>query len=48
MVRLNEIHTRAGDGGATGLPDGARRPKCDARTEAHGAIDAPWRRRATR
>jgi len=39
MVRLNKIYTRAGDDGTTGLSDGARRPKCDPRVEAYGAID---------
>ncbi|HKR91366.1 cob(I)yrinic acid a,c-diamide adenosyltransferase [Novosphingobium sp.] len=39
MVRLNKIYTRTGDGGTTGLVDGSRLPKHDARMEAIGAID---------
>ena len=39
MVRLNKIYTRTGDDGTTGLADGTRRPKHDARLEAVGAVD---------
>lgn len=39
MVRLNKIYTRTGDNGTTGLADGTRRPKHDARLEAVGAVD---------
>ena len=39
MVKLNKIYTRTGDDGTTGLVDGARRAKHDARFEAIGAID---------
>ena len=39
MVRLNRIYTRTGDAGSTGLGDGERRPKNDARVEAYGQID---------
>jgi len=39
MVRLNRIYTRTGDDGTTGLVDGSRRPKHDARFEAVGAVD---------
>ena len=39
MVRLNKIYTRTGDDGTTGLVDGSRRPKHDARLEAVGAVD---------
>ncbi len=39
MVRLNKIYTRAGDGGMTGLVDGSRVAKHDARMEAIGAVD---------
>jgi cob(I)alamin adenosyltransferase len=39
MVRLNRIYTRTGDDGATGLADGERRPKFDARVAAYGEID---------
>ncbi len=39
MVRLNKIYTRTGDSGDTGLGDGARRPKYDARVSAYGEID---------
>ena len=39
MVRLNRIYTRAGDDGSTGLGDGARRLKNDARVEAFGEVD---------
>lgn len=39
MVRLNVIYTRTGDGGETGLGDGSRRPKNDARVAAMGEVD---------
>ena len=39
MVRLNRIYTRTGDNGTTGLGDGSRRAKHDARVEAFGAVD---------
>jgi len=39
MVRLNRIYTRTGDDGTTGLGDGQRRPKFDARVAAYGEVD---------
>jgi cob(I)alamin adenosyltransferase len=39
MVRLNQIYTRTGDDGTTGLGDGQRRPKYDARVAAYGEVD---------
>ncbi|MDE1916964.1 MAG: cob(I)yrinic acid a,c-diamide adenosyltransferase [Sphingomonadales bacterium] len=39
MVRLNRIYTRTGDKGTTGLVDGSRVAKHDARMEAIGAVD---------
>ena len=39
MVKLNKIYTRTGDDGSTGLANGERRAKCDARVEAYGDID---------
>jgi cob(I)alamin adenosyltransferase len=39
MVRLNVIYTRTGDSGETGLGDGSRRPKSDARVAAMGDVD---------
>src|SRR5271165_6199825 len=39
MVRLNVIYTRTGDAGETGLGDGTRRPKWDARVAAMGDVD---------
>jgi len=39
MVRLNVIYTRTGDSGETGLGDGSRRPKSDARVAAMGEVD---------
>lgn len=39
MVRLNRIYTRTGDDGTTGLVDGSRVPKHDARMDAIGAVD---------
>jgi cob(I)alamin adenosyltransferase len=37
--RLTRIATRTGDDGSTGLADGSRLPKDDARLEAIGAVD---------
>jgi cob(I)alamin adenosyltransferase len=39
MVRLNVIYTRTGDKGETGLGDGSRRIKNDARVAAMGDVD---------
>ena len=39
MVKLNEIYTRTGDDGTTGLGTGARRKKYDLRVAAYGTID---------
>ncbi|OYW73568.1 MAG: ATP:cob(I)alamin adenosyltransferase [Asticcacaulis sp. 32-58-5] len=39
MVKLNKIYTRTGDDGKTGLADGTRRLKSDARIRAFGSID---------
>ncbi len=39
MVKLNRIYTRTGDDGSTGLGDGSRVAKDDARVEAYGAVD---------
>jgi cob(I)alamin adenosyltransferase len=39
MVKLNKIYTRTGDDGSTGLVDGSRVAKCDARMHAIGDID---------
>ena len=39
MVKLNKIYTRTGDDGSTGLVDGSRRPKHDARMAAIGEVD---------
>ncbi|MBA4028196.1 MAG: ATP:cob(I)alamin adenosyltransferase [Planctomyces sp.] len=39
MVKLNRIYTRTGDEGSTGLGDGRRVSKDDARVEAYGAVD---------
>jgi cob(I)alamin adenosyltransferase len=39
VVKLNRIYTRTGDDGTTGLVDGSRLPKHDARMEAIGAVD---------
>ena len=39
MVRLNQIYTRTGDDGTTGLVDGSRVPKHAARMAAIGAVD---------
>jgi len=37
--RLSKIYTRTGDDGSTGLGDGSRVPKDDARVEAYGTVD---------
>src|SRR5690349_6082636 len=37
--RLTKIYTRTGDAGTTGLADGSRISKDDARIEAIGAVD---------
>jgi cob(I)alamin adenosyltransferase len=37
--RLTRIYTRTGDDGSTGLADGSRVPKDDARLEAIGTVD---------
>jgi cob(I)alamin adenosyltransferase len=37
--RLSKIYTRTGDDGTTGLGDGKRVPKDDARVEAYGTVD---------
>lgn len=39
MVKLNKIYTRTGDDGTTGLADGTRRSKADARLIAIGSVD---------
>ena len=39
MVKLNVIYTRTGDRGETGLGDGSRRSKSDARVAAMGDVD---------
>ncbi len=39
MVKLNKIYTRTGDDGTTGLVDGSRLPKHDARMVAIGVVD---------
>ena len=39
MVKLNKIYTRTGDDGTTGLVDGSRLPKSDARMQAIGDVD---------
>ncbi|MGL5839021.1 MAG: cob(I)yrinic acid a,c-diamide adenosyltransferase [Sphingorhabdus sp.] len=39
MVKLNKIYTRTGDDGSTGLVDGSRRSKADARLHAIGEVD---------
>jgi cob(I)alamin adenosyltransferase len=39
MVRLNQIYTRTGDDGSTGLGTGERRSKADLRVEAYGTVD---------
>ena len=39
MVKLNKIYTRTGDDGSTGLVDGSRLSKADARMAAMGDVD---------
>ena len=39
MVKLNKIYTRTGDDGSTGLANGERRSKADARVDAYGDVD---------
>lgn len=39
MVKLNRIYTRTGDAGTTGLVDGSRVSKADARMQAIGDVD---------
>jgi cob(I)alamin adenosyltransferase len=39
MVKLNRIYTRTGDDGSTGLADGSRLSKADARVAAYGTTD---------
>jgi cob(I)alamin adenosyltransferase len=39
LVKLNKIYTRTGDDGTTGLVDGTRRAKHNARMEAIGVVD---------
>ncbi len=39
MVKLNKIYTRTGDAGSTGLVDGSRVSKADARMAAIGDVD---------
>src|SRR5262245_41427273 len=39
MVRLSKIYTKTGDDGSTGLGDGSRVPKTDARVDAYGIVD---------
>ena len=39
MVKLNKIYTRTGDDGTTGLVDGSRLPKSEARVAAIGDVD---------
>jgi cob(I)alamin adenosyltransferase len=39
LVKLNKIYTRTGDAGTTGLVDGSRLPKYDARMQAIGDVD---------
>ena len=39
MVTLSKIYTKTGDCGETGLGDGTRRSKIDARFAAIGAVD---------
>jgi len=39
LVKLNRIYTRTGDAGETGLVDGSRVSKADARLQAMGDVD---------
>lgn len=39
MVKLTRIYTRTGDEGDTGIGDGSRVPKHDARVAAYGTVD---------
>lgn len=39
MVKLNRIYTKTGDDGSTGLVDGSRRAKDEARIAATGTVD---------
>lgn len=39
MVKLTKIYTKTGDEGQTGLGDGSRVSKTDARVEAYGTVD---------
>ena len=39
MVKLNKIYTRTGDDGTTGLVDGSRVSKTNARLQAIGEVD---------
>ncbi|MCA9323388.1 MAG: cob(I)yrinic acid a,c-diamide adenosyltransferase [Salinibacterium sp.] len=39
MVHLSRIYTRSGDDGTTGLGDGSRRTKADARVASYGDCD---------
>lgn len=39
MVKLNKIYTRTGDDGTTGLADGSRVAKAEARVAAFGTVD---------
>jgi len=39
MVKLNKIYTRTGDDGSTGLVDGSRIGKDNARVRAYGDVD---------
>ena len=39
MVKLNQIYTRTGDKGQTGLGDGTRVPKHDLQVAAYGTVD---------
>jgi cob(I)alamin adenosyltransferase len=39
LVKLNKIYTRTGDDGTTGLVDGSRVSKADARMQAIGDVD---------
>lgn len=38
-MRITRVYTRTGDDGTTGLADGSRLPKDDARIEAYGTVD---------